>query len=179
MVSFGKQFAAGSATFKFLTLFFLGFVLLAGVGLFYGGRVSYLTPDLEKLVSHEGRIRGYPDTVKHHADVLIMGVGFEWKGEAVRQRIYAYRELYERSGLRMGSRVRLLVEETPVGILVREVETQDGVVIFNDALNYQVSRWLNEQADRVATLGVMTAAGVFVLAFVLGWRDRRIIFRRT
>lgn len=136
---------------------------------------TYTEPNVLQFVGLEGRLTGYPEVWKHDQSLVSLGVRFTLPGgtEEIRKPVYAYKEVFETTGLRQGARVSLLVEQGPEGVIVRDMQTLEGQVLFDDRMYQHVVAQGNNSALRglVASL-IMVALSVFAALEAL-WRHLR------
>lgn len=144
--------------------------------LYANGFKTYVAPDLSKLVSLEGRIAGYPSNWEHNRNLVHVGVSYKDQGVREGLPVYLYREQFERSGLRINSKVMLVLERLEDSVVVRELRTEDGRILSDDRHLQRVIAWNNESIRASLFFGGLAVLGFLVAALVVVLRNRGQVF---
>lgn len=157
--------ALGCFAFAFFGLLFAGLYLLSWE--------QYHEPDYAHWVAVPGKVTGDGSSWKPDNTLLRFGVRFTLPNEVeTRVRpVYADIQAYRESGIRTGSPVTLTVEPLHDEVIVREVVTPDGRVLYDDSLYYHVVSANNNLATRIiVALPIASIIGL-VLGGILWFRN--------
>ncbi|MBF8742542.1 hypothetical protein [Pseudomonas guariconensis] len=160
-------------------------VLLVGGGLLivafmhYVSLLAYTPPDTQRLIAIEGRVNGDAYAWKHNRLLVRFGVSYVLQGEKQVGPAYAFASVYRQLGLRVGSKVRLVVEVGDKESVLRKLETQDGITLFDDDLNKKIVAWQNESVWMDVVLVMFAAIGFIFVALIMIWRHRRVLLGRS
>ncbi|MBF8774408.1 hypothetical protein [Pseudomonas fulva] len=157
-------------------LFIIIVTLLAFGGLYLSGLQTYTVPDLTRLELIEGRVAGYPDRWEHNRALIRVGVSYTLNGQRERKPVYLYHNLYIGSGLRINSKVLLVVERLAEGSRVRGLTTLNGQVLYEDRFYRQVVAW-NNASIKFKLFGVLLLIMIFTVPLLVTvTRHRRELF---
>lgn len=158
--------AVGYFTFAFFGLLFAGLYLLSWE--------QYPEPDYAHWIAVPGKVTGDGSSWKPDNTLLRFGVRFTLPNEAeTRVRpVYADKQAYRESGIRTGSPVTLTVEPRHDEVIVREVITLDGQVLYDDSLYYHVVSANNNLALRIIVVLPIASIFVLVLGVILWVRNQ-------
>lgn len=131
---------------------------------------TYTQSDALQLIGVEGRLNGYAQVWREDSTLVYLGVRYTLPGslEEDRQPVYINKDVFQTSGLRQGDRVSLLVERTPQRTEVRDMETLQGLVLFDEQMLEHVATVKSQRAMFNIVVGLVAAA-VFALAAVMTW----------
>ncbi|MBF8728980.1 MULTISPECIES: hypothetical protein [Pseudomonas] len=91
--------------------------------------------------------------------------------------MYVNQAIYQQAGLRIGSKVLLTVEAGEPDTVMRELATQEGLVVFDDDFNRQIIEWNNESIWRNVVLLALVSFAPFFVALRIAWKHRRALFK--
>lgn len=147
-------------------------VLLMGA-LFLVDWNVYIKPDPERLIQVEGKLTSNGEVWKQDRSIVYFGVAPRGAYQD-RQRVYAYKDVFQTTGLRRGAKVSLVVEQTAEGVVVRELSTLEGRVLFDANMHEHVVASGNNAVLRAIALTIFLVALLLVSAFVIWRRHLRV-----
>ncbi|WP_422417107.1 hypothetical protein [Pseudomonas sp. GZD-222] len=150
-----------------LCLMMAVFSLLIGTLFLLEWRV-YQEPNPERVVQLEGRLTSDAQVWKQDRRIVDFGVAPHGLYED-RQPVYAYKDVYQSTGLRRGATVALEVEHTAEGALVRKLSTHEGRVLFDANMERYIASTGNDSIVRTSVLTVFLVTLCLGHAF-LTWR---------
>lgn len=133
---------------------------------------TYIAPDPLSQITLDGWVSGYADEWRVDKSLLQFGVSYRLQGVLYGKAMFAYKDAFDQLGLRIGSKVRLTVEDTEQGVTIRQMATQQGRILFDDRMNRQIVTLYNEQSTRLAIFCIVVAIPCFVFAALVAWRSR-------
>ncbi|MGF6591610.1 hypothetical protein [Pseudomonas sp. 2835] len=123
----------------------------------------------------EGRLTGWSEAWSYDQSLMRMGVRFRLPGEREDQRrtVYVPKDVLQSSQLSEKANVSLLVERIPEDVIVREMHSLDGQLLFDDSLLKHVVLVSEERAQRGLVVSVLMAVLSLLAAVVTWWRHLR------
>lgn len=158
-------------------------LLIVAVGLwvfaalYYSQLRVYAPVDVTRLVNLEGRVNGHASSWEHDPAIVTLGITFRLNGARHVKAVYVNQAIYQQTGLRIGSKVLLTVEVGEPDIVLRELATQEGLVVFDDDFNRQIIEWNNESIWRNVVLLALVSFAPFFVALRVAWKHRRTLFQ--
>ena len=150
--------------------------LVAFGGLYLSGLQHYTAPDFSRLELIEGHVAGYPDSWEHNRALVHFGVSYKLDGRREGKPVYMYHDRYISSGLRINSKVLLVVERLAEGSRVRGLTTLEGQVLYEDRFYRQVVAW-NNGSIMFRLFGIALMVMVFAVPLLITViRHRRELF---
>lgn len=155
----GRTKALGCWSFALTSLVVAGVYLLTWK--------HYQTPDPVRWVQVQGRVNSDGTAWKPDRTLLQFGAKFALPGETQTQvrPVYADRQAFSAAGLRAGAPVVLTVEHGAEGVVVRELATPEGRLLYDDSLYRHVVKTANDAArlplivcPALAVLGALAGA---------------------
>ncbi len=143
------------------------FAVLIGALFLLDWRV-YQEPNPERIVQLEGRLTGDAQVWEKDRRIVEFGVAPHGLYED-RQPVYAYKDVFQTTGLRRGATVALEVEHTAEGALVRKLSTHEGRVLFDANMERYIASTGNDAVVRTSVLTVFLVTLCLGHAF-LTWR---------
>ena len=160
---------------------FQSFIIAVGLwsfaALYYSQLRVYAPVDVTRLVNLEGRVNGHASSWEHDPAIVTLGITFRLNGAKHVKAVYVNQAIYQQTGLRIGSKVLLTVEVGEPDIALRELATQEGLVVFDDDFNRQIIEWNNESIWRNVVLLTLVSFAPFFAALRVASKHRRTLFQ--
>ncbi|CAK9890868.1 MULTISPECIES: hypothetical protein [Pseudomonas] len=136
---------------------------------------GYTTPNPLQMQGLEGRLTGWSEVWNYDQSLMRMGVRFRLPGEREDQRrtVYVPKDILQSSQLSEKANVALLVERISEDVIVREMHSLDGRLLFDDSLLKHVVSVGDERAQRGLVVSVLMAVLSLLAAVVTWWRHLR------